>query len=123
MKKPLVLFFVAIIGLAISGCASAPQAPQSTELPIITVVNNTGYSCYYLYLSPVTSDDWEEELLGDSILESGQSVRVRLEYPLSQENRYDFKMIDLDNDSYTKWDVLLTENAVVVFTFDDIDTE
>jgi len=121
MKKTLALIFAVIIGLAISGCASAPQ--QSTELPVITVVNNTGYACYYLYLSPVSSDNWEEELLGDAILENGQSVRVRLEFPLSRENRYDFKMVDVDGDSYTKWNVLLTENAVVEFVFDDIDTD
>ena len=123
MKRTLALIFAAIIGLAVSGCASSPFSSQSAELPVITVVNNTGYTCHYLYLSPVSSDDWEEELLGDDILESGQSVRVRLEFPLSRENRYDFKMVDLDGDSYTKWDVPLTENAVVVFVFDDIDTD
>jgi len=123
MKKALLFIFAAIIGLAISGCASTPQTSQSTERPVITVVNNTGYTCYYLYLSPSSTDDWEEELLGDSILESGQSVRVRLEYPLSRENRYDFLMVDLDGDTYTKWRVLLTEDAVVVFTFDDIDSQ
>jgi len=118
MKKILPFIFAAIIGLAVSGCASTQSA---AELPVITVVNNTGYTCYYLYLSPVTTDDWEEELLGDDILPSGQSVKVRLEYPLSRENRYDFKMINLNGNSYTKWNVLLTEGAVVTFTFDDID--
>jgi hypothetical protein len=120
MKKILPFIFVAIIGFALSGCALM-QSAQSTNLPVITVVNNTGYRCYYLYLSPITTDDWEEELLGDKILESGQGVRVTLEHPLSRENRYDFKMIDLDGDSYTKWNVLLTEGAVVIFTFDDLD--
>jgi len=123
MKKNSALIFAAIIGLAVLGCASAPPSPQSNELPVITVVNNTGYTCHYLFLSPVTSDNWEEELLGDAILESGQSVRVRLEFPLSRENRYDFKMIDVDGDSYTKWDVLLTENAIVVFVFNDLDPD
>jgi len=123
MKKIYALIFAALIGLAISGCASAPQSPQSTELPVITVVNRTGYTCFYLYLSPVTNDNWEEDVLGDEILESGQSVGVRLEFPLSRENRYDFKMVDLDGDSYTKWNVLLSENAVIVFTFDDFDTD
>jgi hypothetical protein len=122
MKKIFAIFFAALIVLAVSGCASSPFSSQS-ELPVVTVVNNTGYAGYYLYLSPVTSDDWEEELLGDAILESGQSYRVRLAYPLSRENRYDFKMIDLDGDSYIKWNVLLSENAVIVFTFDDFVTD
>jgi len=122
MKKTFALFFAAIIGLAVLGCASSPFSSQS-ELPVITVINNTGYTCFYLYLSPVTSDNWEDDKLGDDILQNGQSVTVRLEYPLSQENRYDFKMVDLDDDSYTKWNVLLTENAVIVFTFDDFDTD
>jgi len=123
MKKTFAIIFAALIVLAVSGCASFPFSSQSTELPVVTVVNNTGYTCFYLFLSPVTSDNWEEDVLGDDILESGQSIRVRLEFPLSHSNRYDFKMIDLDGDSYTKWNVLLTENAVVVFTFDDFDTD
>ena len=122
MKKNFALIFAAIIGLAVSGCASSPLSSQS-ELPVITVVNNTGYTCYYLHLSPVTSDNWEEDVLGDGILETGKAVRVRLEFPLSQSNRYDFKMIDIDGDSYIKWNVLLSENAVIVFTFDDFVTD
>jgi uncharacterized protein YcfL len=121
MKKILAVIFAALIGLAVSGCASVPQ--QSTELPVITIVNRTGYLCHYLYLSPTSVDNWENDELGDSTLENGQSFRVTLEYPLSRENRYDILMVDLDGDTYTKWDVLLTENAVIVFTFDDFDTE
>ena len=115
------LIFAVIIGLAVSGCASAPQ--QSAELPVITIVNNTGYECYYLYISPTSVDNWENDVLGEATLESGQSVQVRLDHPLSRESRYDILMVDLDGDTYTKWDVLLTENAEVVFTFDDYDTE
>jgi len=118
MKKGYIVFVLLMIaGLAFTGCASMPQG----DLPVITVVNNTGYACYELYLSPVTVDNWEEDVLGNSILPSGQSVRVRLAFPLSRSNRYDFKMVDLDGDTYTKWNVLLTPNATVVFTFSDID--
>jgi len=122
MKKIFALIFAALIVLAVSGCASSPFSSQS-ELPVITVVNNTGYTCFYLFLSPVTNDNWEDDKLGDNTLPNGQSVRVRLDFPLSQANRYDFRMVDLDDDTYTKWDVLLTENAVIVFTFDDFDTD
>ena len=123
MKKTLPFIFIVIIGLAVSGCASAPQSSQSAELPIITVVNNTGYTCYNLYLSPASTDNWEEDVLGDNILENGKSIRVTLAYPLSRENIYDFMMVDLDGDSYTKWGVTLTENAEISFAFSDIDSK
>jgi len=122
MKKTFALIFAALIVLAVSGCASSPLSSQ-VELPVITIVNRTGYLCHYLYLSPTSVDNWENDELGDSTLENGQSFRVTLEYPLSRENRYDILMVDLDGDTYTKWDVLLTENAVIVFTFDDFDTD
>jgi len=120
MKRNLALIFAVIIGLAVSGCASTSQPIGTVVLPVVTVRNDTGYTGYYLYLSPVSTDDWEEELLGDSFLKTGESIRVTLAYPLSKENRYDFKMIDEDGDSYIKWDIHLTENAQVTFTLKDI---
>jgi hypothetical protein len=75
----------------------------------------------FLYVSPTTSDDWEEDVLGTGVLQSGQSVNVRLALPLSRANRYDIKMIDSDGDTYTKWNVLIRNNQTIEFTIQDID--
>jgi hypothetical protein len=94
---------------------------NSSGLPSVRIVNNTGYTVYYLYVSQTATDDWEEDVLGNDVLYNGQSVNVRLAYPLTVTNRYDIKMEDVDGDSYTKWNVLITPNATVEFTIRDLD--
>jgi hypothetical protein len=98
------------------GCLSAPSA---SAYPVITIVNSTGYDCYYLFVSPVIDDMWGDDVLGRDILPNGQSFSMTLPYPLSEVNRYDFMMIDLDDDLYTRMNVLVTNNARIVFTFND----
>ena len=88
----------------------------------ITITNNTGYTVYYAYVSPSDNDNWGRDVLGTDILANGSSVTVQLPYPLSEINRYDIKLIDLDGDSYTKWNLTLAQNGTIRFTFDDFDT-
>ena len=40
------------------------------------LANNTGYSIFYVNVSPASSNNWEEDILGSSVLMNGQSVRV-----------------------------------------------
>jgi hypothetical protein len=91
------------------------------ERPRITIVNNTGYTVYYVYISQTATDDWEEDVMDDDVLINGDSVNVRLQYSLNVTNRYDIQLVDEDGDSYTKWDVLVTPNARIVFTIADLD--
>jgi V8-like Glu-specific endopeptidase len=90
-------------------------------LPLVSIVNNTGYTVYYVYISPTSTDDWEADVLGDDVLLDGTSVSVRLEYPLNIANRYDIRLEDSDGDTYTKWNVTITPNTTIEFTFSDID--
>jgi S1-C subfamily serine protease len=88
--------------------------------PPITIVNNTGYPVKELYISPVTSNTWGgNRLASNQILGSGQSISLPLSYSLSQGNRYDFRLVDTDDDAYIQTDVQVTANGRIVFTFDD----
>lgn len=40
------------------------------------LVNNTGYPIYYVNVSPSGTSDWEEDILGSTVLMSGESVQV-----------------------------------------------
>jgi len=118
MKKIGLLLIIALItGFALSGCLSFLT---SDGLPEITIVNETGYLGYYLYVSPVTSDRWGEDVLGREVLRSGNSFRVRLNQPLSRVNRYDFRLVDLDGDSYEIRNLAISNNSTVVFRFNDM---
>lgn len=65
----------------------------------IEVTNDTGYDIYYLYVSHEDSDDWEEDVLGDEILESGDSKRINISGYSSSV--FDVRAEDEDGDTYT----------------------
>lgn len=91
------------------------------ERPRVTIVNNTGYTVYYVYISQTATEKWEEDVLDEDLLMNDDYVNVRLLYPLDVVNRYDIKLVDEDGDTYTKWNVLITPNARIVFTINDLD--
>ncbi|MHB9296564.1 hypothetical protein PilKf_02337 [Pillotina sp. SPG140] len=114
MKKQ----YICMIGIALTAINLYAQ-----NRPSITIVNNTGYTVYYLYISQSTATEWEEDILGDAVISNGDSINVRLAEPLTTANRYDIKLVDIDGDSYTKWNVLIHEKSRIIFSLDDIDTE
>jgi hypothetical protein len=92
--------------------------------PSISIVNNTGYTIYYIYVSPASDEEWGEESLGEeAVLERDQSFTAALPFPLNQVNVYDICLVDEDGDRYYKWGLTVTNNARIVFTMDDLDAE
>jgi hypothetical protein len=95
-------------------------ALYAQNLPSVRIVNNTGFSIYYIFASPAESDDWGDELLGEDFLDDGDYVTIKLSQPLNMNNVYDFRLHDEDGDVYIKWDVAVADNIRIVFTFDDL---
>lgn len=96
--------------------------PVEYDGPPVTIVNNTGYTVYYVYISPTSDDNWGRDRLNpDQVLNNGQSVTLRLPQPLDVNNKYDIMLKDVDGDTYSRFNVTLTENQRIVFTFSDID--
>ena len=89
--------------------------------PALTVVNNTGYHGYYLYVSATANDYWGDDWLGSGTLPTGYEITINLPFPINVVNRYDFRLVDSDGDSYTKMNVQVQSNGRVVFVFNDID--
>jgi hypothetical protein len=88
------------------------------DTPVLTVVNDTGFDIYFLYISRASSDSWEEDLLGEeSILENGESIKVTL--PAS--GAWDLRAEDEDEDTYTLLNLKVTKDTRVVISLDNID--
>jgi hypothetical protein len=94
--------------------------PANTELPQVRIVNNTGYMVYSVYVVAVPAKHWGDDKLGSDILSNGSSVSIDL--PSSSTNRYGIMLKDLDGDTYTKWDIPISNNQTVTFTIQDLNT-
>lgn len=84
----------------------------------VDITNRTGYTIYYAYVSPARSGSWENDVLGNSVLTNGQTHRVFLRGYTSPI--FDVRLVDEDGDSYTFWNVDVSQEDILV-TLDDID--
>ena len=86
----------------------------------VTIVNNTGYPIWNVYISPTTSSSWGSDRLGSSqIIEDKQSVTLNFSSPVP--DRYDIMLKDSDGDTYTKMNMNVNANSRFVFTLGDFD--
>lgn len=84
----------------------------------VEVTNRTGYTILYLHVSPAESPSWEEDVLGKSVLPSGETRRVDL-YGYSSP-MFDIRLTDEDGDTYTFFGIDVAREDLLV-TLDDID--
>lgn len=84
----------------------------------VDITNETGYTVYYLYVSPEHASSWEEDVLGSDVMPSGTTRRVTLQGYKSP--LFDIRLIDEDDDTYTFWGVDVSRRDLVV-TLEDLD--
>ena len=105
-----------LVAAAVLLCASAAAVAGDYHFDI---TNETGYTITYLYVSPETSNYWEEDVLGENaVLRPGKTHRVDLsgyKTPI-----FDIRLVDEDGDWYTFWKVDVSKQDLTV-TPDDQD--
>lgn len=87
-------------------------------IPKLRVRNRTGYDIHELYMSESTSDDWEEDILGDDILEDGDMTNINFE-SVSSQRYWDIKTVDEDDDEAVFEDIDLSKTTRVTLYYDD----
>ncbi|WP_426019483.1 hypothetical protein [Brevundimonas sp. DWR2-3-1b1] len=90
----------AAVVMAVLIGAGAAAAPPPATAPMVqsrdgydrhvTIKNRTGWTMLRFYASDSRKDDWEEDILGDDVLENGQNVRINIDDG-SGACIYDFK--------------------------------
>ena len=105
--------FLALLAVAVV-CSSAAVAFDG----YVEVTNNTGFSIYFLYVSPGKAKTWEEDVLDEDILRDGQTVRVTVSG--AKNEIFDIRVEDEDGDTYTLWNVDISTRDVT-FTLGDLD--
>jgi hypothetical protein len=95
--------------------ATPAQAQQDYY---VDITNQTGFTIFYMYVSPADAKDWEEDVLGNEVLMNGDTKRVNLYNYFSP--MFDIRLVDEDGDTYTFWNVDVSLRDVIV-TLADID--
>ena len=84
----------------------------------VEINNETGYTIFYVYVSPDNSDEWEDDVLGKEVLMDGDSRRINLYGYKSPV--FDIRLVDEDGDSYTFWDIDVSRLDITA-TIGDLD--
>jgi len=78
--------------------------------------NETGVEIHEVYVSPVTADDWEENVLGKDTLPNGDSVKITFD-DRDKHSHWDLKVVDGKGNSIEWHDLNLVEIAEVTLHY------
>jgi cell wall-associated NlpC family hydrolase len=110
MKKHLLfVLFSFAINLAVS----------AQQLPVIIIVNNTGFAIHSIYLSPANAAAWGQDILRGSTLKKSSYI-YELSSPLTQVSVYDIMLRNNEGAQFIKWDIQIKDNMQIVFTPNDL---
>lgn len=96
--------------------AAAPATAEGNQ--DFTLHNKTGVVIDKLFVSPSDKDDWQEDILGQDTLASGQSVEVKF-HPKEKAAKWDIKVVDSEDNSIEWHDLNLMEISEVTLHFEN----
>ena len=80
------------------------------------LVNNTGFPIYTVNVSPASSDNWEEDILGKQILPNGEAVQVN--FGVGKNQYWDIQAVFEDGSSLAWYNIDLLSVAQVTLNND-----
>lgn len=89
-------------GAALLGLATAPALAQMYEK--IKILNSTGYTIAEIYVSPTSTNDWEDDVLDIDVLPDGNDVSIDFRRAVDTCD-WDLKVVYADGDEAI-WDNL-----------------
>jgi hypothetical protein len=117
MREALIKFKVAlalgVIAIFLTATAFARVGKQDFILH-----NQTGVEIHEVYVSPVSSDDWEEDVLGKDTLPDGESVKITFN-DREKHVHWDLKIVDGKGNSIEWHDLNLIEIEEVTLHYKD----
>src|SRR6185295_6771842 len=112
MTKVQKLIAIVAISLLVSAIAMA-QGKQD-----FTLHNNTGVEIHKLFISPHSTDEWEEDILGKDTLADGESVEITFSRKETAK-LWDLKVVDKEGTSIEWENLNLLEISEVTLHFKD----
>ena len=80
--------------------------------------NQTGVEIHEVYVSPVSADDWEEDVLGKNTLPDGESIKITFN-DREKHVHWDLKVVDGKGNSIEWHDLNLVEIEEVTLHYKD----
>jgi len=113
IRKSRALLALCVIAMFVTATAFARAGKQDFVLH-----NETGVEIHELYVSPVTTDDWEEDVLGVDTLPDGDSVKITFN-DRDKHVHWDLKVVDGKGNSIEWHDLNLIEISEVTLHYKD----
>ena len=88
----------------------------------VTIINDTGYNIWYVYISSEEADSWGDDRLGDEVILDGDSFDFCMP-GFGNNCIFDVKIVDSDGDAYIKMGVNLCSSDSLSFSLDDLTDE
>lgn len=82
------------------------------------LVNETGFTIDEMYLSPVTTSDWEEDVLGEDVLEDGEDIEITF-FNNEDACKWDLKIIDEEGDVVYWKNIDLCVAAIITLYYEN----
>lgn len=104
-----VLFAAVTAAIAVSSSAYAAGKQD------FVLTNKTGYTIDEVYVSPSSSDDWQEDVMGQDALENGSNVHIKFNRA-APGCEWDLKVVYADGET-AEWDSfdLCTVSKIRIF--------
>lgn len=81
----------------------------------VMIKNRTGWTMLRFYASDSRTDDWEEDILGDRVLENGRDLRINIDDG-SGACIYDFKAQFTNGQELTRFRINVCEVSEYTYT-------
>lgn len=111
MKKVTVLFACAVL---LVGLAAYLKAGDQD----FVLMNETGVTIDELYISPVSTNEWEEDVLGVDTLPSGEDVTITFPHD-ADECQWDMKIKDENGNEFVWQGIDLCKTGYVVLHYEN----
>ena len=83
-----------------------------------TLINKTGFDIHEVYVSPHGSGEWQEDVLGKTVLVDGGTIKINFERQIKGKD-WDLKVVDKVGKA-TTWEKLdLLSISKITLHFDD----
>jgi len=111
VSKTKAIIALGVIVIFVTATALARAGKQDFVLH-----NETGVEIHEVYVSPVSSDDWEEDVLGKETLSNGESVKITFD-DRDKHSHWDLKVTDGKGNSIEWHDLNLVEISEVTLHY------